>query len=111
MDISDLATLGYWNSLAGTHLPEVVMVLTAAVVTLADRYVRRLVNRLTSSWHKILRFGAFLVVCSAGYAGLALGVAWALRSGLTLEGGVYMAPAAAGLVVLVALEAQRQRQT
>jgi len=111
MNLFDLTTLGYWNSLARAHLPELVMVLTAATVALADRYLRRLVHRATASWNKALRFAAFLGACSVGYAVLALGLAWLLRAGLTMREGVYMAPAAAALLLLISIEAQRQRQT
>ena len=72
MQFTELMTLGYWNGLAQGHLPELVLILTAAMVTLADRHVRRLLNRMTASRGKIARFAAFLVVCSAGYAALGL---------------------------------------
>ncbi|HUT76727.1 MAG TPA: DUF3392 family protein [Polyangia bacterium] len=111
MNLFDLTTLGYWNSLARAHLPELVLVLTAATVALTDRYLRRLLNRVTASWNKALRFAAFLGVYSVGYAALALGLAWLLRAGLTWHQGVYMAPAVAAIVLIVSIEAQRQRQT
>ncbi|MFO8073641.1 MAG: DUF3392 family protein [Polyangia bacterium] len=110
MEIAELASLNFWNGLVREHLSEVVMVLTAALVALADRYARRLLQGWTSSWNRALRLLTFLLVCSAGYAALALGLAWAVRSGLTLSGGAYMAPVVLGVLLLVALEAQRQRQ-
>lgn len=110
MDLPDFFTLGFWNRLAGGHFPELVMVLTAALVVLLDRHVRRMVNRFTSSHSRIFRFFVFLGVCSVGYAALALGVAWLLRAGLTLYNGAYMAPIAAGVLLVVAIEAQRQKQ-
>ncbi len=111
MNLAELSTLGYWNGLARAHLTEIVIVLTAATVALTDRYLRRLVNRWTSSWNGALRFLVFLGVCSVGYAALALGLAWGLRTGLAWHQGAYMAPAVAAIVLLVAIEAQRQRQT
>ncbi len=110
MNLPELLSLPYWNSLAKAHLPEIIMVLTAALVVLADRYVRRLVNKYTSGRGAVARFFVFLLICSIGYAGLTLGTAWALRSGLTLEGGAYMAPCVLGILLLVAVEAQRQKQ-
>ncbi len=111
MTVPEFWTLLFWNHLARAHLPELVMVLTAAVVVLTDRYVRRLVNKFTASHGVVFRFFVFLFVCSVGYAGLALGASWLLRSGLTWNGGMYMAPVALGVLLIVALEAQRQRQT
>ena len=110
MSLPEFLTLPFWNQLARAHLPELVMVLTAAVVVLADRYVRQIANKFTSSHGRIFRFFVFLVICSIGYASLTLGAAWLLRSGLTFQGGHYMAPAALGILLIVALEAQRQRQ-
>ena len=110
MNLEDLITLGFWNGLAKSHMPELVMILTAGVVTLADRYVRKLLARFTSSMNRVARFFVFLLTCSIGYAALALGVAWGLRTGLTVAHGAYMAPAVLALLLLVAFEAQRQRQ-
>ncbi len=110
MELPEMATLLYWNSLAKAHLPELVMILTAGVVALADRYVRKVLGRATSSVNRVVRFLVFLLACSVGYAALALGIAWGLRRGLTLGGGAYMAPVVLGILVLVAIEAQRQRQ-
>ena len=110
MSLDSLITLGYWNALAKSHLPELVMVLTAAVVTLLDRYVRKHLSKLTSSRGVVSRFLIFLLVCSVGYACLTLGTAWVLRSGLTMYGGAYMSVVAASVLVVVAVEALRQRQ-
>ena len=110
MTMSELVTLPFWNQLARSHLPELVMVLTAAVVVLADRYLRQLVLKFTSSHGRVFKFFVFLLTCSVGYAALVLGTAWILRSGLLFKGGIYMAPAALGILVIVAIEAQRQKQ-
>lgn len=110
MDISRFLTLPFWNHLAKAHLSELVMVLTAAVVVLLDRQIRKLVNRFTRGHGRIFRFVVFLLVCSVGYAALSLGTAWALREGLTFQKGAYMAPIALGILVLVAIEAERQKQ-
>jgi hypothetical protein len=110
INLPEFLTLPFWNSLARAHLPELVMVLTAAVLVLADRHVRKLVHKLTASHGPVFRFLSFLLVCSAGYASLALGAAWALRAGLTLSGGTYMAPATLAILLIVAIEAQRQKQ-
>jgi hypothetical protein len=110
MDFSEMATLAYWNGMARAHLPELVMILTAALVALTDRYVRRLLGKATSSTNRVVRFLVFLLACSVGYAVLALGLAWGLRTGLTAWNGAYMAPVALGLVIAIAIEAQRQRQ-
>lgn len=111
MTIAELWTLAFWNHLARSHLPELVMVLTAAVVVLFDRYLRGMVRRTMSSHHVIVRFLAFLFLCTVGYAVLALGVAWTLRTGLLVHKGQYMAPIAASVLLLVAVEATRQKQT
>ncbi|MCP4679197.1 MAG: DUF3392 family protein [Deltaproteobacteria bacterium] len=111
MTVPEFWTLPFWNHLARAHLSELVMVLTAAVVVLTDRYVRQLVNKFTSSHGAVFRFFVFLLVCSAGYTCMALGASWLLRSGLTWKGGMYMAPIALGVLLIVAIEAQRQRQT
>lgn len=110
MDFSEFLTLNYWNALAQSHLPELVMILTATIVVVLDRYVRRMVGRATSSFNVVSRFLVFLLLCSVGYAALALGVAWALRAGITINGGLYAAPAVLAVVMLVAIEAQRQKQ-
>ncbi len=111
MNLPDFISLPFWNHLARANLPELVMVLTAAVVVLLDRYVRKLVHKFTASHGVVFRFFVFLLVCSVGYTILALGTAWLLRTGLTVERGVYMAPVAFGILLIVAIEAQRQRQT
>ncbi|MDJ0766176.1 MAG: DUF3392 family protein [Myxococcota bacterium] len=110
MDLPNFLSLPFWNQLARAHLPELLTVLTAAVLVLADRYVRHIVHKFTASHGRIFRFFAFLAVCSIGYTGLTLGTAWLLRSGLTAKGGTYMAPMALGIFLIVAIEAQRQRQ-
>lgn len=110
MNLSHFFTLPFWNGLAKGHLPELIMVLTAAVVVIADRYVRKTVHKMTSSYGSFLRFLVFLFVCSVGYAGLALGAAWLVRIGLLYKGGMYMAPIALGVLIVVAFEAGRQRQ-
>ena len=110
MTMPEFLTLEFWNQLARSHLPELVMVLTAAVVVLADRYLRQLVFKFTSSHGRVFKFFVFLLTCSVGYAALVLGVAWILRSGLMFNGGTYMAPVALGILLIVAVEAQRQRQ-
>jgi hypothetical protein len=46
-----------------------------------------------------------------GYAALALGTAWALKEGLTFSRGAYMAPIAFGILIIVAVGAERQKQT
>ncbi|MCP4605602.1 MAG: DUF3392 family protein [Proteobacteria bacterium] len=110
MNLPEFLSLPFWNQLARAHLAELVMVLTVAVVVLADRYLRQLVNKFTASHGRAFRFCIFLVVCSIGYAALVLGAAWLLRSGLNWKGGMYMAPASLGVFLIVAIEAQRQRQ-
>ena len=108
--LPEFLTLPFWNQLAGAHMAELVMILTAAVVVLADRHIRQMIHKVTSSHGPVFRFFIFLIVCSVGYSALALGTAWALRSGLTLSKGVYMAPVAFGILLVVAIEAQRQKQ-
>ena len=98
MTLPEFATLPFWNQLARAHLPELIMVLTAAVVVLLDRYVRRVVNKFTSSHGRVFRFFVFLFVCSVGYSAISLGTAWLLRSGLTIKGGIYVAPVALGIL-------------
>jgi len=110
MTIEQLGTLAFWNGLVRPHTTEIVLVLTAGVVALLDRYVRRLVTNWTSSFNRVTRFLAFLAMCGFGYAALALGVSFALREGLALKGGMYMAPAVLGLLIVMAIEAQRQKQ-
>ena len=110
MTIEQLGTLAFWNGLVRPHLTEIVLILTAGLVALLDRYVRRLVTGWTSSFNRVTRFLAFLLMCGVGYAALALGVSFALREGLALKGGMYMAPAVLALLVVMAIEAQRQKQ-
>ena len=110
MDFSQFVTMNYWNELAQNHLPELVMVLTATVVVVLDRYVRKMISKATASFNMVARFFVFLLVCSVGYAAMALAVAWALRAGITIHGGVYAAPAVAAILLVVAIEAQRQKQ-
>ena len=82
MNLNDLVTLTYWNTLARSHLAELVMILTAALIALADRYIRRMLAKATSSSNAVTRFLLFLLVCSVGYGLLALGLAQVLRQGL-----------------------------
>lgn len=110
MNLPQFLTLPFWNTLAESHLSELIMVLTAAIIVLLDRHIRKLVNQFTKSHGRIVRFLAFLAVCSAGYAALAIGTSWALREGLTMSRGAYMAPIALGILVVVALGAERQKQ-
>lgn len=110
MDLPNIMTLSFWNHLAGSYLTELIMVLTAAIVVLLDRQVRKLVNRFTKSHGRALRIAVFLLVCSVGYAALSLGTAWALREGLTFRQGAYMAPIVLGILVVVAIGAERQKQ-
>ena len=110
MNFSHMLTLDYWNHLAQAHLPELVMVLTAIVVVVLDRYIRKAISKATASFNVVARFLVFLLVCSVGYAAMALAVAWALRAGITINGGVYAAPAVIAILLIVAIEAQRQKQ-
>jgi hypothetical protein len=110
MDLNQYATLGFWNDLVQDHLTELTLILTAALVALADRYARRVISKATQSLNAVARFAIFLALCSVGYAGMALGLAWLLERGLNLFGGAYMAPMVLGVVLLMAIEAQRQRQ-
>ena len=110
MTVEQLGTLAFWNGLVRPHATEIVLILTAGIVALANRYVLKLVTGWTSSFNKVTRFLTFLVVCAVGYTGLALGISFALREGFSLKGGMYMAPAVLVLLVLLAIEAQRQRQ-
>lgn len=111
MDLNQYATLGFWNDLVRGHLPELTLILTAALVALVDRYARRFVSKVTASLNAVARFAIFLALCSVGYAAMALGLAWLLRRGLNLFDGAYMAPIVLGVVLLMAFEAHRQRQT
>ena len=110
MQLPNLLTLPFWNRLAENHLTELVLVLTAAVVVLLDRQLRKLVNRFTRGRGPVFRFAVFLLVCSVGYAALALGTAWALKEGLSVQQGAYIAPIAFGILVVVAIGAERQKQ-
>lgn len=110
MNLPELITLDFWNVLAKAHMTELTMVLTAAVVTLLDRYVRKQVSKLTASRNVVVRFLVFLTVVSVGYTLLTLGTAWVVKRGLTFQGGAYMSLVAAGVLVIVAVEALRQRQ-
>jgi hypothetical protein len=110
MDLNQYATLGFWNELVRSHLSELTLILTAALVALIDRYVRRAVSKVTASINAVARFAIFLTLCSLGYAAMALGLAWLLHRGLGMFGGAYMAPIVFGVVLLTAIEAHRQRQ-
>ena len=110
MTIKALFTLAFWNGLARAHLPELVMVLAAAVVVLLDRPIRRLVHRATRRYHGALRFLVFLAVCSFGYAALTLACAWLLKSALAINRGQLMAPLALAVLIIVGIVAERQKQ-
>lgn len=110
MQLSQLLSLPYWNRLAASHMSEIIFILTAAIMVLLDRHVRRLVNSFTQSHGRIFRFVVFLAVCSGGYAALTLGTAWALREGLALAKGAYTAPMILGIFIIVAVVAERQKQ-
>ena len=110
MNLPNFLTLPFWNHLARSHMSELVLVLTAAIVVLLDRQVRRLVNQFTRNHGRVFRFAVFLLVCSAGYAALTLGTAWALKEGFSFNQGAYMAPIALGVILIVAIGAERQRQ-
>ena len=51
------------------------------------------------------------MVCSVGYAALALGTAWALAEGFAIQKGGYTAPIALAVLVVVAIGTERQRQS
>ncbi len=110
MTLKALLTLTFWNGLARAHLSELVLVLSAAIVVLLDRPVRRLVHRATRRYHRVLRFLVFLVVCSFGYAALTLACAWLLRVALTLNRGQLMAPLTLAIFLVVGIVAERQKQ-
>jgi len=110
MDLNQLVTLAFWNGLVREHLTEIVMILTAAIVVVLDRYIRRAIAEWTGSFHVVSRFLVFLLVCSVGYAALSLGVAWILKTGYVLSKGMYAAPSVLVLLMIIAVEAQRQRQ-
>lgn len=110
MSFTQFLSLPYWNNLARGHQSELILILTAAIVVLLDRHVRKLVNQFTKSHGRLVRFMAFLAVCTVGYAILALGTAWALKEGLAIHKGAYMAPIAFGILVIVAVGAERQKQ-
>ena len=110
MNLTQFLSLPFWNQAARTHLSEIIVVLTAAILVLLDRQIRRIVNSFTKSHGRVFRFAVFLAVCSAGYAALALGTAWALREGLTFAKGAYMAPMVLGILLIVAVSAERQKQ-
>ena len=110
MTIEQLGTLAFWNGLVEPHATEIVLILTAGIVAVANKYVLRIVNGWTSSFNKVMRFLAFLLTCALGYTALALGTAFLLREGLALKGGLYMAPAVLVLLILLTVEALRQRQ-
>ena len=110
MNLPNFLTLPFWNRLAEAHQTELTLVLTVAIVVLLDRQARRLVHRFTQNHGAVLRFAVFLVVCSIGYAALALGTAWALREGMAFRQGAYMAPIAFGVLLVVAVGTERQKQ-
>ncbi|NLN62622.1 MAG: DUF3392 family protein [Myxococcales bacterium] len=110
MDFGQFLTLDFWNGLVRCHFTEVLAVLTAAIVVVLERYVRRAVNKQTHSLHAAVRFLVFLLFCTIGYAALTLGVAWLLKTGYALSKGAYAAPGILVLLLIVAWEAQRQRQ-
>jgi hypothetical protein len=110
MTIEQLGTLAFWNGLVRPHTAELVLILTAGVVALTDRYLRRLVTGWTSPFNPVPRVLTFLLACAVGYTALALGISFALREGLAFKGGLYAAPAVLALLILMTIEAQRQRQ-
>jgi len=110
MTIPDFTTMAFWNGLCREHQTEIVMVLTAALVTLVDRYLRKALAKVTASYHVILRFLIFLVACSIGYAALTMGLNLALRHGFATAPAAWLVPAIGGLLVIIAVEAQRQKQ-
>ena len=111
MNVPNFFTLPFWNRLAEAHLTELTLVLTAAIVVLLDRQFRKLINQFTQGHGRVFRFSVFLLVCSVGYAALTLGTAWALREGLGFKQGAYMAPITFGILLVVAVGAERQRQS
>lgn len=110
MDIPALFTTTFWNGLARSYLPELVTILTATIVVLLDRPVRRQVHRLTKSYNRVLRFLIFAAVCSFGYAALSVGCAFLVRFTLTVQKGQYMAPIAFAILIVVGIVAERQKQ-
>ncbi len=109
MDFSQMTTLEFWNGLVRSHTTELILILTTAVVVVLDRYLRRAVAKVTSSFNVVSRFAVFLLMCAVGYTALALGVSFALKAGIALKGGLYAAPAVLAILIIVAIEAQRQK--
>jgi hypothetical protein len=110
MNVSNLFTLAYWNHLARAHLPELIMILAAAIVVLLDRPIRRSVHRIARPHGALLRFLIFLMVCSFGYAAITLGCAALLKIVLTINRGALMAPIALGILIAIGIIAERQRE-
>jgi hypothetical protein len=106
----DWLSFGFYNRLALQHLGDVVMVLTAAIVTLADRHLYPRIARRIRRFHAMLRFLGFLLVVGIGYGILTIFTARILRHGLSWQNGRYVVLIALGVCALLAWEAQRQRR-
>jgi len=48
MTVEQLGTLSFWNGLVRPHDTEIVLILTAGIVALANKYVLKLVTGWTS---------------------------------------------------------------
>ncbi len=108
--VSQLLTLSYWNSLTRQHLSDVVMVLTATVLALIDIPLREIVKKTFKRKSPVVRFAAFVALCSVGFAAIAMVTSWVLKWALLFHRGAYMAPLALGTLITVGFIAARQKE-
>ena len=109
MYLSNIFSLGWWNRLTISHMSDVIMVLTAVILVLADLPVRRTVNRIYKPKSAVLRFAVLVAVCSFGFAALAVVTAKILRVVILLNGGHFAALIAIGILIVTGIGAAGQK--
>ena len=102
-------TLAFWNNLARSHLSDIVMILSAIILVLLDKPVRQVVDSIYKPKSRLFRFVLFVIVCSFGYAALAVVTARVLRFVLVMNGGAYIAPFAIVILIATGIIAAKQK--
>lgn len=103
MFLSAILSLSYWNNLTRSYLPELILVLTVAIVIILEHRFGPSVHKNIPSRFPLLRGLIFICLCAVA----ALAVAWLLRFVLAAFAGQFIALIALGLILLVAISSKR----
>jgi hypothetical protein len=83
------------------------MVLTATMLALIDIPLRNIVKKSFKKKSPLVRFAAFVALCSVGFAAIAMVTSKVLKWALLFQKGAFMAPLAIGILIAVGFFAAR----